>query len=316
MTAVSRTDWPAGVWSAAPTPLTEDYRVDTVAVKRMVEHHLRLGVSGLFLRGTNGEGNWLPDRERRAIVRSVVKAAAGRLPVAVQVSDNSWPRIVDNMNQAQDDGADIAVIAPPLAMNRETPALLADLYLQAIRRSPLPVGIYDRGKHSSVLVPPAVLKQLYAEPKVVMIKDSSMDPAHQRVALAARKLRPSLRLLSGYEFDCVSYLRAGYDGLLLGGGVFNGYLARLIMQAVAAGDFAGAEELQARMNRLMYDVYGGPKITCWLAGEKQLLVEMGLLRTHRNYLGYELTPACAKAITKALAREREYLFPAPAEGKR
>jgi 4-hydroxy-tetrahydrodipicolinate synthase len=190
------------------------------------------------------------------------------------------------------------------------PETVRDLYLEAVRRSPLPVGIYDRGTFSSVLVPPAVLKVLYAEPKVVLVKDSSMKPEHQKVALAARKQRPSLRLLSGYEFDCVSYLQAGYDGLLLGGGVFNGYMARLIMQAMAAGDVAAATAMQERMNRLMYDVYGGKKIACWLAGEKQLLVEMGLLSTNKTFLGYKVTPACAKAIPRALQRERELLFPA------
>ena len=42
-----------GVWSATPTPFTKDLKVDTVAVKKMVEHHLRLGVRGLFLAGTS-----------------------------------------------------------------------------------------------------------------------------------------------------------------------------------------------------------------------------------------------------------------------
>lgn len=302
--------WPAGVWSAAPTPLTDDYRVDTVAVRRMVEHHLRLGIAGLFLCGTNGEGPWLPEREKRTLIRAVVKAAAGRLPVAVQVSDNSVARIADNMALAAQAGADLVVLAPPAMAMPKTPATVQKLYLEAISQSPLPVGIYDRGAHSAVVVPPAVLKAVYAQPQVVLVKDSSQDPAHQRVALAARRRRPELRLLSGDEFDCVNYLQAGYDGLLLGGGVFNGYLAGLLWQAVLAGDLDRAHALQERMTRLMYEVYGGPKISCWLAGEKQLLVEMGLLRTARTFLGYTVTPACARSIRQALQREHEILFPA------
>lgn len=309
MTAVFRVDWPGGVWSAAPTPLTDDYRVDTVAVRRMVEHHLRLGVTGLFLGGTNGEGHWLPNREFRALVRSAARAARGRLPLAVQVTDTSWPRIVENMQAAAADGADIAVLAPPLIAMPKTGETVLNLYLEAIRRSPLPVGIYDRGPHSAVPVPDAVLRKVYAEPKVVMIKDSSTDEGRRDIALAARKKRPDLRLLNGYEFDCVSYLRAGYDGVLLGGGVFNGHLANLIADAVAAGNLAQAQALQQRMNRLMYDVYGGESIACWLAGEKQLLVEMGILRTSRTFMGYRVTAACARAITRALKREHEMLFP-------
>jgi len=47
------------IWSATPTPLTDDFRVDRPSVQRMVEHHLALGVSGLMLAGTCREGPWL-----------------------------------------------------------------------------------------------------------------------------------------------------------------------------------------------------------------------------------------------------------------
>ena len=171
------------------------------------------------------------------------------------------------------------------------------------------MGIYDRGRHSPVFIPNSILGEIYAEPKVILAKDSSSDPARRRIALAARKKRPSLRLLTGDEFTCDEYLRAGYDGLLLGGGVFNGFLAGQIVAAAAAGDFALARRLQERMNRIMFDVYGGKTIACWLAGEKHLLVEMGIFRTWKNHLGYTLTPSCRKAIRRVMEKDRDVLLP-------
>ncbi len=70
----STPSFPGGVWSAAPTPFDEAMRIDTEAVARMVEHHCRLGVCELFLAGTNGDGPWLPDRDRLLLLR----IAAGR----------------------------------------------------------------------------------------------------------------------------------------------------------------------------------------------------------------------------------------------
>ena len=299
----------SGVWSAAPTPFTDDWKVDTQSVKRMVEHHLRLGVRGLFLGGTCGEGPLLPERERRRLVQTVVEQARGRLVVAVQVTDNSALRILDNIAEARDDGADIAIIAPPYFMSNVNPQTLTALYLQAIRESPLPVGIYDRGTYSSILIPESVLAAAYAEKNVVLVKDSSGQPARRDVALAARAARPELRLLDGDEFRCVEYLQAGYDGLLLGGGVFNGYLAGKIIAAVAAGDIALAEQHQDRMNRLMWDVYGGKTIACWLSGLKKLLVEMGIFGTWQNIPGYPLTDECVQAIARVLADDRDVLLP-------
>jgi 4-hydroxy-tetrahydrodipicolinate synthase len=299
----------AGVWSATPTPFDRALRVDEPSVQRLVEHHVQLGIKGLFLAGTCGEGAWMKEQEKRRLVRATVAAARGRLPVAVQVSDNSAARILDNIERAAEDGADLAVIAPPYFLMNATPANVERLYAAAIRRSPLPIGIYDRGRHSSVPVPNAVLKTIYAAPNVIAVKDSSLDPARRKIALAARRRRPRLRLLSGSEFDCVDYLQAGYDGLLLGGAIFNGDLAGRIMDAVARGDGPRAQRLQQRMNRLLYAVYGGRKLRCWLTGLKHLLVEMNVFGTRNSFLNYPLTPCCRKAIARLLAQDRDVLFP-------
>ena len=299
----------SGVWSAAPTPFTDSMKVDTVAVKRMVEHHLRLGVKGLFVAGTNGEGPWMPDAQRRDIVRLIARHARGRLPIAVQVTDNSVARILDNIKAARDDGGDIAVIASPNFLVRSTPKKIEELLRDAIRRSPLPVGFYDRGTHSPVMVPNGVLKGVYGEPNVIMLKDSSSDPERRDIALAARRGRPELRLLDGDEFHCVDYLKAGYDGLLLGGGVFNGHIANLILEAMADGDIPLAERLQKRMNRIMWAVYGGKSIKCWIAGEKRLLVAMGVFRTEKTFLQFRLTDACGRAIERVLDKDADVLTP-------
>jgi len=304
----------SGVWSAAPTPFTERLTVDVASVKRLVEHHHRLGVKGLFLAGTNGEGPWLPEEGLRTLVRATVKANRGRMAIAVQVTDNSVARILDNIRRAADDGADLAVVAPPYfilsyASPQERARHLENLYLEAARLSSLPVGIYDRGLGSAVVVPESVLARVYREPNVKIVKDSSALPSHLGLAVKARQSRPELALFCGYEFDCVKYLRAGYDGLLLGGGAFNGRLASLIFAAMAAGDERAAEAYQARMNRVMYTVYGGKKIRAWLSGEKYLLVRMGIFETYRNFPDYPLTEREKASIDKLLEEEKDVLLP-------
>ena len=296
-----------GVWSATPTPFTDNMEIDAESIPRMVRHHARLGVRGLLLCGTCGEGAWMTDLQKQEFVRRVADCAAGRLLVAVQVTDNSAARVYDNMWLAQEGGADIVVMAPPYFLLNATPGNIASLYLDAIRKSPLPVGIYDRGSTGAVVVPNDVLTQLYAEEKVVLVKDSSGDPERRDLALSARAGRPGLHLLNGDEFHCVDYLMNGYDGLLLGGGIFNGFMAEKIMDAFRQRDLEQANALQQRMNRLMWDVYGGKEIACWLTGLKQLLVEMGIFSTTRSYLNYPLTDACRSSIHEALSREADML---------
>lgn len=298
-----------GIWSATPTPLTHQFDLDSSSIGNLVEHHLRLGVKGLFLGGTCGEGPWLPRRALRELVRRTVDCAAGRLRIAVQITDNSAGRMLENADQAAEDGADVAILAPPFFLLNASPENVTSLYSETIRRCPLPVGIYDRGANGAVPIPNEVIEAAYAEPNVVMIKDSSMDPTRRDLALAARAQRPELTVLTGYEFDIVSYFEHGYDGALLGGGIFNAHLAGMITAACRAGKWDSAKGLQERMNRLMWDVYGGKEITCWLAGLKELLVRLGVFTTNRNLLNYVLTPECAAAIDAAIDRERDVLLP-------
>lgn len=292
---------PGGVWSATPTPLTAEHRVDLASVHRLVEHHVQLGVTGLMLAGTCGEGPWLTDEARETLIRTVVEANRGRLRIAVQVTDNSPARTLAHAERAAAWGAQIAVVAQPYFMLNATPDRQLGFYREIARGSALPLGFYDRGKASAYVMPETHLTELLAEPNIAVVKDSSQLPAHRDVFLATRRLRPELTLLDGDEFDCVSYLQAGYDGLLLGGGIFNARIALAMIRAVRVDDAAEAARLQARMNDLMLRVYGGPKIECWMSGLKELLVQMGIFSSRASLLDYPLTEPCVRQITEAVS---------------
>lgn len=290
-----------GVWSATPTPLDAHGRVDLASVDRLVEHHVRMGVTGLMLAGTCGEGPWLRDSDRERLVRAAVAASKGRLRIAVQVTDNSAARTLHNVEQAAAWGAEVVVVAQPYFFLNATADRQLAFYRDIARGSALPLGFYDRGKASPYMMPETHLTELLAEPNIAMVKDSSQMVSHREVFLAARRSRPGLILLDGDEFDCVTYLQAGYDGLLLGGGIFNAGLALRMIRAVGAGDAAEAARLQARMNDLMLRVYGGPKIECWMSGLKELLVQMGIFAHATQLLGYPLTEGCRRQITEAVS---------------
>lgn len=298
--SMSKPAIPGGVWSATPTPLNAARRLDADAVPRLVEQHLRLGVAGVMLAGTCGEGPWLRVEDRAELTRATIAAARGRLRVALQVTDNSAGRVLANIEQAAAWGAEIAVVDAPWFFLNGTPERKLAHYREIARQSALPVGFYDRGKHSPNALPESHLAELLAEPNIVMVKDSSQTDTRRDLYVAAMKARPDLVVLDGDEFNCVSYIRAGYSGLLLGGGIFNGAIANRLIAAVRAGRVDEAERLQARMNDLMLRVYGGPKIECWLTGLKELLVQLGVFTTNVNTLDYPLTESCRAQIRAAV----------------
>jgi len=293
----------AGVWSATPTPFKEDLSLDFPSIERMVAHHQKIGVQGIMLGGTCGEGPWMPPAELEELARAAVTAAEGQLRVIVQVTDNSARRMLANIERIAAAGAELAVFASPYFLLNGQSSRLLELYLEVIRKSPLPVGFYDRGKSASCQLAAEHLGELLAEPNLVLVKDSSGDAQRRSQLLQAASSRRDLSLLMGDEFDCVPALRAGYRGVLLGGGIFNGLLANQILRSVLDGPSGEAEKLQSRMNELMYRIYGGPGIECWLAGLKYLLVRMGLFESSAHYLGYRLTADCRAAIDEMLDGE-------------
>ena len=79
----------------------------------------------------------MPDAERRRLVRAVSKFSQDRLMIAVQVTDNSASRVVANIRAAKADGAQIAVVAPPLFFLNANPQTLTNHYRQILRESEL-----------------------------------------------------------------------------------------------------------------------------------------------------------------------------------
>ncbi len=79
----------AGLIAATTTPLRDDGSLHLDAIGPMIDRLLESGVSGLYVCGSTGEGMSLTCDERKAVVEASVAAAAGRVPVIVQVGHNS-----------------------------------------------------------------------------------------------------------------------------------------------------------------------------------------------------------------------------------
>jgi 4-hydroxy-tetrahydrodipicolinate synthase len=295
MTATSRTPL---VYSATPTPLTPDASIDTASLRKCIDHHIALGCDGAMLGGTCGEGPWLRDSDLETLVRTGLDQTAGRMKISAQVTDNSPGRILDRIENLATWGADFGVVAQPFFFMNATPQRLRDFYLEIFEKSALPVYFYDRGKASSVAVPQEILADLVSHPRVIGVKDSACDAERFAIIKAVRDQRPELNILNGNEFSTVESTLAGYDGAFYGGAVLTAKAVRQTIELIASGDLAAAEALDAQTKEVLFDVYGGPKITCWLAGLKYTLVQLGLFSEWTNIPGYPLTEECRAAVDR------------------
>lgn len=296
------------IWSATPTPFLPDGTLDRDSIERLVEHHIAMGVAGLFLAGTCGEGPFMPNPQRAELTRLVKRLAGSRLQLAVQVSDTSAARVIENIRSAEEAGADAVVIAPPWLPRFCNRDFARRYFAEAIEAATTPVGLYVLNQPPETGLDQQLWSEFAAHPKVRLLKDSSASEANEQAFGAIRRQRQDLLLLTGYEFNVIRAIDAGYDGGLLGTGILVTGFIRRALDALHAGDRTAAEAWQTRANDFMYDLFG-KDIGIWLGGLKYALVRMGIFATTQLHLSYPLSDAERARIDAALAREANYLHP-------
>ena len=200
-----------GVLPALATPLTRDGAVDGPAIRRLVEHVLAGGVHGLLPLGSTGEAASLSEAARRDVLRAVVKAASGRVPVICGVVQSTLAAARADVSAAAELGAIAALVAPPYYYPIDQPTVLA-FYRGLADGSPLPILVYNIPQNTKVVTEPATLATLAREGTVVGIKDSSRDYEYfSNVCLATRDM-PAFRIFTGSDTMLLAALAMGGAG--------------------------------------------------------------------------------------------------------
>ncbi|MHB8587376.1 MAG: dihydrodipicolinate synthase family protein [Candidatus Dormibacteraceae bacterium] len=260
-----------GVLPALISPLGSDGKVDEAAVTRLVEHTIRGGVHGLLALGSTGETASLDEAARRALLSSVVVAAAGRVPVICGVAQSHLSAARIEVEAAARLGATAALVAPPFYYLIDQPTLLA-FYRQVARNSPIPILLYNIPQYTKVVAQPATVATLAREGTIVGIKDSSRDFEYfESVALATRDMS-AFRLFTGSDTMLLPSLVMGGAGTICGAANVAPRWIVQIHEAFASGDLVAARAGQDRLIELVMLLRAGGvfpaaiKAACHLQG--------------------------------------------------
>ncbi|RSN13251.1 dihydrodipicolinate synthase family protein [Streptomyces sp. WAC 01325] len=208
----------SGVVPPVCTPLTPDREVDVPSLRRLIDHLIQGGVHGLFVLGSTSEVAYLTDRQRRLVVDTAVRHAAGRLPVLAGVIDMTTPRVLDHVHEVTEAGADAVVATAPFYA-RTHPAEIAHHYRLIATACPVPVIAYDLPSGVHTKLPAEVVLDLAAEGVLAGLKDSSGDLAGFREVVMGVRNRPDLKgfsVLTGSELIVDAALAVGADGAVPG----------------------------------------------------------------------------------------------------
>lgn len=262
---------PFDLIAAAHTPFDGDGALDLVPVAAQVAHLRSVGVDGVLVAGSTGEGSSLTTDERRRLAAHWVEAGDG-LEVMIQVGHASVHEAIELARHAAECGAAGICAAPPSWFPIDSPRVLADVCAEIASAAPnVPFLYYHIPVLSHVHVKMAALLDIVRGevPNFAGIKFTH-DDAEDFVACRAR--HDGVRMLWGRDEVLVAGLSVGAHGAVGSTYNFATPLYRRLIRAFHDGDLETANELQARaatlVDRLAAHGYA--------AAAKSLMAQLGV----------------------------------------
>jgi 4-hydroxy-tetrahydrodipicolinate synthase len=206
-----------GVYSVLPTPFRRGGDVDHESLGRVVELVVRAGVQGVTALGVTGEVSRLSERERSAIVTTVVKQVAGRAKVVVGASADGVRACIEFSREAQQLGASAVMVSPP-RMNKLHSESVVLHYTAVAEAVDLPIVVQDYPPISGFSMEAGLLARIAREvpaARTIKLEDPPTPFKTSRILAAAGDTRVSILGGLGGVF-LLEELMAGAAGVMTG----------------------------------------------------------------------------------------------------
>jgi N-acetylneuraminate lyase len=234
-----------GLVPAAFTPLHPNGDINLDLIPQLTDHLISHASAGLYVCGSTGEGPLLSVAERQTVAKAYVDAAAGRVPIIVQVGHESLREAATLAAHAAEVGAAAISAVPPTYFKPGNIDALIDSLAEITHVAPdLPFYYYHIPERSGVALDMVAFLEAAEDrlPTLAGIKFSSPElyllQACQQVAGG------KYDILFGVDEMLVAGLASGVRGAV--GSTYNmlAPLYHAMMAAHAAGDREKAEQLQ------------------------------------------------------------------------
>jgi 4-hydroxy-tetrahydrodipicolinate synthase len=248
-----------GIIPPLPTPLNTDESIDARALAHLVDFQIRAGVHGLWILGTTARFDLVPDSSRRRIAEVVAEAAAGRVPLILNVSDQGTARTRAQARLFDDLPYDFYAALPPWYQPMSG-GEVTDYFHALADRLARPLLIYNAPWVCNQLGFDH-LRRLAEHPRIVGCKDVTPSLSRALDWPADDRRRLGFSYLHGTDQLALS-AELGSDGFVTSLSNALPELAVAIWDAVRDHDAERAFRLQAQLSRLARATGFGSMLAC------------------------------------------------------
>jgi dihydrodipicolinate synthase/N-acetylneuraminate lyase len=202
-----------GVMPAVTTKFTSDDKLDLEMFKVNLQAQLDAGVHGIVLGGTLGEASTLTDAEKRTLTVETVTYVKRKVPVLINIAEQSTKGAVEAAEKAEEDGASGLMMLPPMRYNAGDQEVVE--YFKAVANSTsLPIMVYNNPVDYKIEVTLDMFEELLKCPNIEAVKESTRDISN--VTRIKNRFGDRLGIMTGVDTLALESLLMGADGWIAG----------------------------------------------------------------------------------------------------
>jgi 4-hydroxy-tetrahydrodipicolinate synthase len=202
-----------GVYPAVTTKFNEDLSIDFDGCEKNVLAQLDAGVDGIILGGTLGEASALANAEKSELVKATKRVVDGKVPVIINIAEQTTVGAIEAAHTAQNDGADGLMMLPPMRYKASDEETIT--YFKAVASSTeLEIMIYNNPVDYKIEVTLDMFEELAASKNIVAVKESTRDLSN--VTRMINRFGDRFSILSGVDTLAAESLIMGANGWVAG----------------------------------------------------------------------------------------------------
>lgn len=198
-----------GVYPVVLTPFNEDGSINFELLADHVDWMIKGGVHGLIPNGSTGEYAAMTWDEQKAVIKCVVDAAAGRVPVVAGVTAETANRVIELAKAAKEYGAD-GIMALPSPYNKPTMEEVYHHFKTIAEAVDMPIMVYNNPWSTGVDIDVATMCRIAKLPNVEYCKECTGNIRRQRQIQLSSNY--GIKIFSGWDDLCFEAIQAGAYG--------------------------------------------------------------------------------------------------------
>lgn len=277
-----------GLGVAMVTPFNKENEIDYNATEKLIEYLINGGVNYIVVLGTTGEAATLSDKEKKSLVKFVIKKNDKRVPIVVGVGGNDTKHVIESIDSYDYDNIDAILSVTPY-YNKPSQKGLEMHYKEIASNSPVPVILYNVPGRTGVNMTSDTTLKLSQVSNIVAIKEASGNL--NQISYILRDKPESFQVISGDDGLALPQLALGLDGVIsVLGNAFPKPFSEMIHLALN-GNFAEARKIHLKLIEITDALFveGNP------AGVKAALNIKGIIE---NNLRLPLVPISESTFYK------------------